>query len=452
MGVILCAQTVLDTEKGSRGRLGGRGKWEVAKVKASAVVGGTLDFALEISSGSGEAGSGEKGEDPAHDNTSRTFRSPQPPPRSAHRPTTPHRRPSQRRPLPCFKTLALLLQIDTMLKFWPSTPADLTPRADPNGRERPNPFDQLPSASSPSAASTPPLLSSSTPTTTLGPLTPTGALPSYHHQLLGTPHHLLSPSISAANGSDPVPHSNPQMPLTPGGASSFAAPTTSLSLHAPEFNMQQPPPPKRTQTATKQAQQTPLPNPSSSTKPDHKLPLSKLQPSGIAKSASSSSSSSANGSPSSVSSHHSTANGVPGGPSRGQIHVKLIQARGLNVRSSKARPYVVVQFEQNEFVSRDPTDETDKEVKGVATNLSRNSSSTALSTLPSSSNALSALGVINEKMNARVSGRSSTSTSAKTSRDHTPSSSVSSNKSGVSSLFGTRIQAHNPVWKHEVSL
>ncbi|KAI6097414.1 kinase-like domain-containing protein [Pisolithus croceorrhizus] len=43
--------------------------------------------------------------------------------------------------------------------------------------------------------------------------------------------------------------------------------------------------------------------------------------------------------------------------SKGQIHVKLISAR--------------VQFEQNEFVSRDPTDEMDKEVKGIATALSR---------------------------------------------------------------------------------
>ncbi len=33
--------------------------------------------------------------------------------------------------------------------------------------------------------------------------------------------------------------------------------------------------------------------------------------------------------------------------------------------ASMVRPYVIVQFEQNEFVSRDPTDEADKEVKCV---------------------------------------------------------------------------------------
>ncbi|THH20139.1 hypothetical protein EW146_g1173 [Bondarzewia mesenterica] len=72
---------------------------------------------------------------------------------------------------------------------------------------------------------------------------------------------------------------------------------------------------------------------------------------------------------------------IPTVPSKGQIHVKIISARGLNVRSIHSRPYVVAVFEQNEFVSRDPTDESDKEVKGVATNLSRTSSSIAVNAL-----------------------------------------------------------------------
>ncbi|KAG1755934.1 kinase-like domain-containing protein [Suillus lakei] len=79
----------------------------------------------------------------------------------------------------------------------------------------------------------------------------------------------------------------------------------------------------------------------------------------------------------------STASPHSTGTSKGQIHVKLISARGLNVTSIRSRPYVVVQFEQNEFVSRDPTDEMDKEVKGMATALSRASSSIALSALSS---------------------------------------------------------------------
>lgn len=99
-----------------------------------------------------------------------------------------------------------------------------------------------------------------------------------------------------------------------------------------------------------------------------------------------------------------------------------------------------MQFEQNEFVSRDPTDELDKEVKGVAAPLSRNSSSTALS----------ALGVINSKAGAVLGRPGSKSNSGSA----TPSSSVGkSNASPLANgIFGARISAHNPVWKHEVSL
>ena len=72
----------------------------------------------------------------------------------------------------------------------------------------------------------------------------------------------------------------------------------------------------------------------------------------------------------------------------------------------QARPYVIVQFEQNEFVSRDPTEETDKEVKGVATStLSRTSSSAALSSLDAINNrALN--GLNGGGASARVSGSS----------------------------------------------
>ena len=45
--------------------------------------------------------------------------------------------------------------------------------------------------------------------------------------------------------------------------------------------------------------------------------------------------------------------------SRGQIHLFLIQARGLHVLSPQPCPYVVVQFEHNEFVSRGPSHDSD---------------------------------------------------------------------------------------------
>ncbi|KIL68341.1 hypothetical protein M378DRAFT_72522 [Amanita muscaria Koide BX008] len=122
--------------------------------------------------------------------------------------------------------------------------------------------------------------------------------------------------------------------------------------------------------------------------------------------------------------------------SKGQIHVKLIQARGLNVRYIHARPYVVVQFEQNEFVSRDPTNGTDKEMKGVATNLSRSGSS----------NAIAALGAIESRVAALDDSKRARSNTT------SPASSVSSSKSTTTGngLFGS-LSPHNPMWKHEVS-
>lgn len=266
-----------------------------------------------------------------------------------------------------------------MLKFWPNTPNPssmdslLTPRASHHEK---NPFDTLPQS----------------------------------------PHPLLTPTRLSMPYSPFIPlsaYKDQQADLTPGpvqpqtGAASFAASTTSLSLHAPDFTMQAPPPPRN-----------------------------KLSPSSNHSSASSSSSSKATtmGNVFSGSAPSSKEASTP--VSRGQIHVKLIQARGLNVRSINARPYVVVQFEQNEFVSRDPTDETDKEVKGTAINLSLSR--------PSSSNAINALAAVDAAAKRRSGGPSS--------KDNSPVSSVGSKVSGLSGgLFG-RLSAHNPVWKHEVSL
>ncbi|EAU84562.1 AGC/Akt protein kinase [Coprinopsis cinerea okayama7 len=152
--------------------------------------------------------------------------------------------------------------------------------------------------------------------------------------------------------------------------------------------------------------------------------------------------------------------------SRGQIHVKLISARALNVRSVHARPYVVVQFEQNEFVSRDPTDEGDKEVKGVATAINSLSCSPSTPSISrdTSSSALSALGAIHAKASAAAAkaGRpvvqktpSTTSIhlhppSAPSVRTSSTSSTSSNTSTNAGGLF-SRLSAHNPVWKHEVS-
>ncbi|CCL99436.1 uncharacterized protein FIBRA_01454 [Fibroporia radiculosa] len=306
--------------------------------------------------------------------------------------------PSTHSSSPLYLSALFRVSAAKMLKFWPTSPADLTPRAGPDGRERRNPFD-LPTDDDLHHQPRQHRLDSAHPPSS----------PSYHHHLLSTHHHLPSPLVSAPSGNAPDPSSHLPAPLTPGSAFPAALPTTSLSLHAPVFNMQQPPPPKHPGTS--------------------RQPSAKPSPS------SSASSSLSAGTNVSV---QQTAALTASGPSKGQIHVKLIQARGLNVRSSASRPYVVVQFEQNEFVSRDPTDETDKEVKGIATNLSRNSSS----------NALSALGALNK---ATATGRNS---SARGSQSGSPSSSNNSSlktSALATGLFGSRISATNPVWKHEVS-
>ena len=270
-----------------------------------------------------------------------------------------------------------------MIKLWPTTPVDqLTPRG-ATAEER-NPFDLVPQLSSSRRSSNSPGW----------PTTPTS-----YHPLLSHSSHSHSVSMAATNSANAditTPLGTPTSGVLPA-----ALPTTQLSLHAPDFKMQQPP------SASRRA----LRNKSTT--------------------------------PSSSSSSHSATSTPQVTSSKGQIHVKLIQARGLNVRASSARPYVVAEFEQNEFISRDPTDETDKEVKGIPTNPSRTNSS----------NAISALGAIGSKAVISESSKRDRG-SANTS----PSSSVSSGSntskftSGLSNgLFG-RLSAHNPVWKHEVSL
>ncbi|KAK4054580.1 Serine/threonine-protein kinase [Microbotryomycetes sp. JL201] len=54
-----------------------------------------------------------------------------------------------------------------------------------------------------------------------------------------------------------------------------------------------------------------------------------------------------------------------GSAPKGTLSVKLISARSLSAPSSASRPYVVVTFDQNEFVSREPIHEEGEEALGV---------------------------------------------------------------------------------------
>lgn len=231
-----------------------------------------------------------------------------------------------------------------------------------------------------------------------------------HHRLLQVPSVSVYGTECAPEGPLSPTQSASKMNLT-----TTALPTTHLSLHAPDFDMHSSRP---SHSSTPSLSTTPV----SST-----LASSPSRP------------------------HHTQSAPTPSASSssKGQIHVKLISARGLNTSSINSRPYVVVVFEDNEFVSRDPTDQGDKEVRGVATNLSRTSSSVAIS----------ALGAAGSKAAAaaqEAASRTRRPSPVSTSSSHSAKSSLS-----VSGVSGSRTpsngllrhrSAHSPVWKHEVSL
>jgi serine/threonine protein kinase SCH9 len=240
-------------------------------------------------------------------------------------------------------------------------------------------------------------------------------------QTLPRPHHpLLTPtSLGAVSGQySPFIPPQAQTDLTPLGS-----PTTTLSIDAPDFytpstmSLSLPPP----KNGDKKAQPELLDTPPKETM-------------------------------------EQTPNGTPSNSSLGQIHVKLIQARGLNIASTAAVPYVVVQFEQNEFVSRDPIEESEREVRGTprpALGSRQNSYQfpPPAPPAPAASNAMSALGAMADAHDRRKSSSNSGSSG-------NPSPSTSVKSTGLAGaprpislnngIFGR--MASSPVWKHEVSL
>lgn len=230
-----------------------------------------------------------------------------------------------------------------------------------------------------------------------------------HHRLLQVPSGSVYGTECAPEGPLSPTHSATKMNLT-----TTALPTTHLSLHAPDFDMY----PNRSSSCTPSLSTTPV----SST-----LASSPSRP------------------------HHSQSAPTPSASSssKGQIHVKLFSARGLNTSSIDSRPYVVVVFEDNEFVSRDPTDEADKEVRGIATNLSRTSSSVAINTLGAVGSKAAAAAQEAASRTRRPSPVSSSSSNSAKSSLSVPG--VSGTRTPSNGLLRRR-SAHNPVWKHEVSL
>ncbi|PWN54052.1 kinase-like protein [Violaceomyces palustris] len=106
--------------------------------------------------------------------------------------------------------------------------------------------------------------------------------------------------------------------MTPGGVTTHACiPTTSLSTTDPDFTMKLPPPKNKSSGTS-----TPINSSSTSTR--------------------------------------NTA--AP----RGHLTVKILSGRNLANNNPYSRPYVVVQFDKNEFIGREPIDESEEEAKGFA--------------------------------------------------------------------------------------
>lgn len=284
------------------------------------------------------------------------------------------------------------------------------------------------------ASASNPTNTNTTTTSNTSPLTtPKAAAPisnpfdSIHNIDYSTSTHSHSPPLSDAAASTP-------MATTPAAVAGIptpaAQPTTQLTISQPEFTFKSNPPPGRVKTPT-----------ISSSPPQTSL----------------------------IAAYASKSPTTAPRYARGQLHVKLIEANALNVKSTISRPYVVVVYEQNEFVSREPIHEHEKEARGVPAPLSRQSSSSALAALNGIQHKFKI-----EPRQAQPPSSSATANNAPLSTSAGSSSRSSSGSSGGSKpaksaplltaqpppapstaargLLSTNLSAMNPVWKHEVSL
>ena len=245
-----------------------------------------------------------------------------------------------------------------------------------------------------------------------------------------SPTHSQSPSRSDTT-SRAAGRSTPPTPMatTPPAGIPTAQPTTQLTITPPEFTLKSTPPPGGVKTPT--------------------VSSSPPQTSQIAAYASKS--------PTAAPRY-----------ARGQLHVKLIEASGLNVKSTNSRPYVVVVYEQNEFVSREPILQHEKEARGTPAPLSRQGSSSALAALngiqhkfkieprqaqPASSSATANNAPLSTSAGSSSRSSSGSSGGSKAAKSTpTPAAQAPGPSTAARGLLGTNLSAMNPVWKHEVSL
>lgn len=150
----------------------------------------------------------------------------------------------------------------------------------------------------------------------------------------------------------------------------------------------------------------------------------------------------------------------PGGHPKGHLTVKLVQARGLAIApsASEARPYVVVTFENNEFVSREPIESHEPSSKGVAVYTP--------SAPPTPSSGILGLGSLSKAFDLAARSRAAASGKTKLTLPGSSSSASLTKGAAAGDKPPTTPKASadekkewigkpppsDPVWKHEVTL
>lgn len=224
-------------------------------------------------------------------------------------------------------------------------------------------------------------------------------------------------------------------PPPPSGTT--ALPTTSLSIHPPNFNMNAPP--LRRNPTSPTTNSHPLLAPSLATNQSYSgaSTPSHLSISSTLESTSLSPASSSTPRPPSPNTHP-----------KGHLTIKLMSARGLNIPSeamATSRPYVVVTFENNEFVSREPIESHEPTTKGVATYTP--------SAPPTPSSGILGIGSISRAFDmaarsrsAAVMGKTKLTLPGQKSGATTPKAAESRGE------WLGKPSTCDPVWKHEVTL
>lgn len=147
---------------------------------------------------------------------------------------------------------------------------------------------------------------------------------------------------------------------------------------------------------------------------------------------------------------------------KGQLSVKIIQAKNLNAPGSDSRPYVVASFDQNDFVSREAIPESEMEVRTLVHGGGGSSSQLHGLAGGGSTATLQSLGQTT-RPTANDGGGGGGAAPIDKGGQQQPgglSRSLEKLRNGTGAGFANRadndaasaVSAHNPTWKHEVIL